>query len=185
MSDAVPSNPSAGVQISTSAKSFYYATAAGTGVAVRDILSSTTRRNGTTGAVIGTDWFNETTKLVIVAPTLANISLIPADGLLDMGDPVITAIPDTVGGTASGALPAGTNYAQVYVGQDQTGGVNYSVSATVPVTGLANGQLEIKPGGVSAFISAADLANLKFIAQDAGFSIKVTIIPFFKFAART
>lgn len=181
MPDGVPSNPSAGVQISTSAKSFYYATAAGAGISVRDVLSSTTRRNGTTGAVIGTDWFNESTKLVIAAPTLANIALIPADGNLDMGDPVTTAIPDTVGGTASGALPAGTNYAQVYIGQDQAGGVNYSVSAAVPVTGLANGQLEIKPGGTSTFISGADLANLKFIAQDAGFSIKVTIVPFYKF----
>jgi hypothetical protein len=181
MPQGTPSNPSAGVQISTSAKSFYYATAVGTGVAVRDILSSTTRRNGTTGAVVGTDWYNETTKAVIVAPTLANIALIPADGLLDMGDPVTTAIPDTAGGTASGALPAGTNYAEIYVGQDQAGGVNYSVAAAAPVTGLANGQLELKPGGSSAFVSAADLANLKFIAQDAGFSIKVTILPFHKF----
>jgi hypothetical protein len=188
MPEGVPNNPAgAAIAYASSDKTFRYANTAGSGtpaLVVRDVVSSQVVRNAATGAVIRTDYINETQGVPITtAPTIAHLSPIPADGLLDMGDPVSTTIPDTVGGTASGALPAGTNYATVVIDQSQAGGVNYSVSATAPITGTAPaaGNFEIMPNGNSSVVSGADFGNLKFIAKDTGATIRVTLTPFFKF----
>lgn len=187
MPEGVPSNPYAGaaaVPVVLAQKSFVYANVAngGLGYAKYDVLSSQIRRNGNTGAVIGTDWFNETQKVALgAAPVNSEITAPPSDGLVDAGNPVVTNIPDTVGGTALGANPAGTNYVSLFIDGSQANGVNYTVDGVAPVTGQASaGQLELQPGGVSSVVSGADLANLKLISKVAAQIIKVTAIPFVK-----
>jgi hypothetical protein len=187
MPQGVPNNPpvnASSVNVSTGAKDYMYATVAAPleGYAKLAVISKQVRKNALTGAIIGIDWYNEDTGLVLLTPTptLLNFSEIPADGLLDNGDNVVTSIDATAGGTALNALPAGTNYVSLFISQDQPDGVNYSTSATAPVTGLANGQLEIQPNGNAGTVSAADLAALKLIAKSA-VTVKVTAVPFYKF----
>ncbi len=180
------SNPpvnTSSVQVTTSGKDFSYAnvTNVGVGYTKLNVISKQTRYNALTGAQIGVIWHNEDTGLdLLLPPVLSELSEIPFNGQLDMGDNVVTTIDATAGGTALAALPVGTNGVTLFITQDQPDGVNLSTSATAPLTGPANGQTELQPNGTYEVVSGADLTALKLIAKSA-VSVKVTASPFYRF----
>jgi hypothetical protein len=179
----IPPTSAPAAQISLGEGAERYAKVAGTGYSKYDVLLVSPKINTTTGLSIGDVWYNKNTKTVIAAaPPALDVAVIPSGRTIDLGDPVVVTIPDTVGGTGlglTGAL-ADANYVELGIAFDQLDGVNYSISAAAPVIGAANGQLELTPGSTGQIVSGADLVNLKFIAKVAAGSVKITAAAFYK-----
>lgn len=112
---------------------------------------------------------------VIAGAVPSELTPIPVEGKVFISDEILT-VTDAVSVTPTGA--AGANYAEMFVDSTEPGGVN---SAPVPVTGVANGQLEILPNGQLVILSAAELAN-KLIGQTAATSVKVKVRYYHKFS---